>query len=215
MKEGQEAIYYISGEDLAQTRKSPQLEGFAAKGVEVLLLIDAVDDFWIQAIGNFKDKEFKSVTRAGAEIEKIANDVKDSSEEKTKTAPDMGKIDALLAMFKLTLKEEVKDVRVSERLTESAVCLVSDEGDLDLRIERMLKQQNQLDQLPKRILEVNPHHALLASLSETVGKKGAGERVEDAAWLLLDQARIIEGEQVPTPTEFSRRLNQVMASGLT
>ena len=215
MKPNQEAIYYISGEDLAQTRKSPQLEGFAAKGVEVLLLIDAVDDFWIQAIGNFKDKEFKSVTRAGAEIEKIANDVKDSSEEKTKTAPDMGKIDALLAMFKLTLKEEVKDVRVSERLTESAVCLVSDEGDLDLRIERMLKQQNQLDQLPKRILEVNPHHALLASLSETVGKKGAGERVEDAAWLLLDQARIIEGEQVPNPTEFSRRLNQVMASGLT
>ena len=215
MKQNQEAIYYISGEDLTQISKSPQLEGFSAKGIEVLLLTDAVDDFWIQAIGDFKDKEFKSVTRAGAEIEKIANDVKDSSDEKTKTAPDMGKIDALLAMFKLTLKEAVKDVRVSERLTESAVCLVSDEGDLDLRIERMLKQQNQLDQIPKRILEVNPNHALLASLAETVGKKGAGEKVEDAAWLLLDQARIIEGEQVPNPTEFSRRLNQVMASSLT
>ncbi len=215
MKQNQEAIYYISGDDLAHISKSPQLEGFAAKGVEVLLLTDAVDDFWIQAIGNFKDKEFKSVTRAGAEIEKIANDIKDTSDEKTKTAPDMSKIDALLAMFKMTLKEEVKDVRVSERLTESAVCLVSDEGDLDLRIERMLKQQNQLDQAPKRILEVNPHHALLSSLSETVGKKGSGEKVEDAAWLLLDQARIIEGEQVPNPTEFSRRLNQVMASSLT
>jgi len=215
MKQNQEAIYYISGEDLAQIRKSPQLEGFAAKGVEVLLLTDAVDDFWIPAIGNFKDKEFKSVTRAGAEIERIENEGKEPSDEETKTGPDMTKIDALLAMFKLTLKEEVKDVRISERLTESAVCLVSDEGDLDLRIERMLKQQNQLDQVPKRILEVNPNHALLASLSETVGKKGAGKKVEDAAWLLLDQARIIEGEQIPDPSEFSRRLNQVMASSLT
>ena len=94
------------------------------------------------------------------------------------------------------------------------MCLVSDEGDIDLRIERMLKQHNQLEQSFKRILEINPRHALVASLADSVGKDGAGEKVEDAAWLLLDQARIIEGEQVPDPVAFSRRLNSVMASGL-
>ena len=122
-------------------------------------------------------------------------------------------MDSLIAMFRLTLNEEVKDVRVSERLTDSAVCLVSDEGDMDLRIERMLKH-NQLEQSFKRILEINPRHPLVASLAEAVGKDGAGEKIEDAAWLLLDQARIIEGEQVPDPTAFSKRLNSVMASGL-
>ena len=117
-------------------------------------------------------------------------------------------------MFKLTLNDEVKDVRVSERLTDSAVCLVSDEGDMDLRVERMLKQQNQLQQSFKRILEINPRHALITALAQSVGKEGAGEKVEEAARLLLDQARIIEGEQIPDPTAFSRRLNIVMASAL-
>ena len=214
MKDGQEAIYYISGEDIDHVRKSPQLEGFAARGIEVLLLTDAVDDFWIPSVGEYEGKPFKSVTRAGADLDKVAAEKKDDAEDENNASFDEGKIDALIAMFKLTLNEEVKDVRVSERLTDSAVCLVSDEGDMDLRIERMLKQHNQLEQSFKRILEINPRHALVASLAESVGKDGAGEKVEDAAWLLLDQARIIEGEQVPDPAAFSRRLNSVMASGL-
>lgn len=214
MKDGQDAIYYISGEDFDAVRRSPQLEGFAAKGIEVLLLTDAVDDFWIPSVGEYEGKPFKSATRAGADLDKIAKDADNSADEKEDKPFDEGKVDALIAMFKLTLNEEVKDVRVSERLTDSAVCLVSDEGDMDLRIERMLKQHNQLEQSFKRILEINPRHALVASLADSVGKDGAGEKVEDAAWLLLDQARIIEGEQVPDPVAFSRRLNSVMASGL-
>jgi molecular chaperone HtpG len=212
MKEGQDAIYYISGDELDQVRKSPQLEGFAAKGIEVLLLTDAVDEFWIPSLGEHDGKPFKSATRAGADLDKITAD--DESEDKDDKAFDEGKVDALIAMFKLTLQDEVKDVRVSERLTDSAVCLVSDEGDMDLRIERMLKQHNQLEQAFKRILEINPHHPLVTSLAESVGKDGAGEKVEDAAWLLLDQARIIEGEKVPDPAAFSRRLNNVMSVGL-
>ncbi|MGB0630318.1 MAG: molecular chaperone HtpG [Alphaproteobacteria bacterium] len=214
MKDGQDAIYYISGEDLDAVRRSPQLEGFAAKGIEVLLLTDAVDDFWIPSVGEYEGKPFKSATRAGADLDKIAADTEDDAKDAEEKPFDEGKVDALIAMFKLTLNEEVKDVRVSERLTDSAVCLVSDEGDMDLRIERMLKQHNQLEQSFKRILEINPRHALVASLAESVGKDGAGEKIEDAAWLLLDQARIIEGEQLPDPTAFSRRLNSVMASGL-
>ena len=214
IKDGQEAIYYISGEDIDAVRRSPQLEGFAAKGIEVLLLTDAVDDFWIPTVGEYEGKPFKSATRAGADLDKIARNTDDSAEDKEEKPFDEGKVDALIAMFRLTLAEEVKDVRISERLTESAVCLVSDEGDMDLRIERMLKQHNQLEQSFKRILEINPRHVLVKSLAESVGKGGAGEKVEDAAWLLLDQARIIEGEQVPDPVAFSRRLNSVMASGL-
>ena len=214
MKEGQDAIYYISGEGLDAVRRSPQLEGFAAKGIEVLLLTDAVDDFWIPSVGEYEGKPFKSATRAGADLDKISSEKDENGKDAEDKSFDEGKVDALIAMFRLTLSDEVKDVRVSERLTDSAVCLVSDEGDMDLRIERMLKQHNQLEQSFKRILEINPRHPLVTSLAESVGKDGAGEKVEDAAWLLLDQARIIEGEQVPDPTAFSRRLNSVMASGL-
>ncbi|MEK9645347.1 MAG: molecular chaperone HtpG [Alphaproteobacteria bacterium] len=213
MKDGQEAIYYISGEDIGALRKSPQLEGFAARDVEVLLLTDPVDEFWIPAVGTFEEKEFKSATRAGADLDKIAKDETDG-EDKPEDSYDSGKIDALIAMFRLTLQDEVKDVRVSERLTDSAVCLVSDAGDMDLRIERMLKQHQQLDQAFKRILEINPRHLLVAALAESVGKDGAGEKVEDAAWLLLDQARIIEGEPVSDATAFAKRLNSVMSAGL-
>ena len=214
MKKGQDAIYYISGEELDAVRRSPQLEGFAAKGIEVLLLTDAVDEFWIPAVGIYEGKPFKSVTRAGADLDKIETDIEKDSVKSEDNSPEKGKVDALIAMFKLTLNDEVKDVRVSERLTDSAVCLVSDEGDMDLRVERMLKQQNQLQQSFKRILEINPRHALITALAQSVGKEGAGEKVEEAARLLLDQARIIEGEQIPDPTAFSRRLNIVMASAL-
>ena len=214
MKDGQEEIYYITGENLDALRLSPQLEGFSAKGVEVLLLTDAVDDFWIPSVGEHKGKQFKSATRAGADLDKISKDNKDDAKSTEKEPFDKGKVDALIAMFKLILAEEAKDVRVSERLTDSAVCLVSDEGDMDLRVERMLKQHNQLEQSFKRILEINPHHPLVKSLADSVGKDGAGEKVEDAAWLLLDQARIIEGEQLPDPVAFSRRLNSVMTGSL-
>ena len=215
MKEGQEAIYYISGEDIEHLRKSPQLEGFAARGVEVLLLTDPVDEFWIPTATAFGDKPFKSATRAGADLDSIKKTEGDEDADKAEDKPyDEGKVDALLAMFRLTLGDAVKDVRVSERLTDSAVCLVADEGDMDLRIERMLKQHNQLEQAFKRILEINPRHPLVAALAESVGKSGAGEKVEDAAWLLLDEARIVEGEQVDDPVAFSRRLNSVMSAGL-
>lgn len=217
MKDGQEAIYYISGEDIEKLRKSPQLEGFAAKGVEVLLMTDPVDEFWLPALGEFDGKPFKSATRAGADLEKIdaGEDAETGDKNDDEKPVDDSKVDALIAMFRLTLQEEVKDVRVSERLTDSAVCLVSDEGDLDMRIERMLKQSNQLNEAFKRILEINPRHDLVVSLAESVGKDSAGQSVEDAAWLLLDQARILEGEPVSDPAEFSRRLNAAMAAGLT
>ncbi len=209
MKEGQEAIYYITGEELEAVRRSPQLEGFRARGIEVLLMTDPVDEFWIPSVGAFKDKPFRSATRAGSDLSAIAPKETPGTGE----VVDRGRIDSVIAMFKLALHEEVKDVRVSDRLTDSAACLVADEGDLDIHLERLLKQHRQLDTGFKRILEINPGHPLIKSLAEAVGRDGSASQLSDAAWLVLDQARIMEGEPLPDPAAFSRRMCEALARG--
>jgi molecular chaperone HtpG len=210
MKPGQDAIFYITGEDVEAAKKSPQLEGFAARGVEVLLLADPIDEFWIPAVGTFRDKPFKSVTRGGADLDKIARPDGDAG----KGPPTAPGVDSLVAMFRLTLKDAVKDVRTSERLTDSAVCLVADEGDMDMNLERMLKQHRQLDAAFKRVLEVNPRHPLVVGLAKRVSEKGSADEVAEAAWLLLDQARIAGGEPLPDPAAFTKRLSEVMRRAL-
>lgn len=215
MKDGQEAIYYITGEDRVGLEKSPQLEGFAAKGVEVLLLTDPVDEFWIPAIGDFEGKPFKSVTRGGADLGKMAKDGDDAADDKSdEKAEDDGGLDALLAFIRLTLKDEVKDVRSSERLTESPVCLVADEGDMDIHLERLLKQHGQIEDGQLRVLELNPKHPLILRMKERIGGDGAGGELEELARLLLDQARIVEGDPVPDPAAFAKRLASFVEKGL-
>ncbi len=213
MKPGQEAIYTITGDDLALLRKSPQLEGYRAKGVEVLLLTDAIDEFWMPAVGVYQEHALKSVTRGAADLAKISGEEK-AEEAKPDAAAD-GAVASLIALFKLSLGEAVKDVRSSDRLTDSAVCLVADEGDLDMHLERLLKQHRQLAAATaKRILELNPRHPLIARLARLVDKDGAAGELGDFAWLLLDQARILEGEQLPDPGAFARRLASVLEKGL-
>jgi len=213
MKPGQDAIYTIAGDNFDLLKKSPQLEGFRAKGVEVLLLTDPVDEFWVPAIGKYKDWALKSATRGGADLAKIGGDGAEKKNGAEAEKPDANAA-SLVAMFKLALGDSVKDVRLSERLTDSPVCLVADEGDLDIHLERMLRQHRQLDALSKRILEVNPRHPLVARLASQIGKDGASAVISDVAWVLLDQARIIEGEALPDPAAFSRRLSSLLEKGL-
>ncbi len=211
MKHGQKAIYTISGDTPERVARSPQLEGFRARGVEVLLLTDPVDEFWLPAQGAYKDTPFKSATRGAADLDGLAAEAKDKAEPpKTDTATG-----SLVALMKLSLGDAVKDVRVSSHLTDSAVCLVADEGDLDMRLERLLRQHQKLDQVSKRILEINPKHPLIARLAGLAGKEGAANALGDFAWVLLDQARILEGEQLPDPSAFARRLSDLLAKGLT
>jgi molecular chaperone HtpG len=212
MKSGQEAIYTITGDDLDLLRKSPQLEGFRARGVEVLLLTDPIDEFWAPALGRYKEHAFKSVTRGGADLEKIAAPEGKKDEGQEKKAD--GAVASLIALLKLSLGDAVKDVRASERLTDSPVCLVADEGDLDIHLERLLKQHKQLAATARRILEVNPRHPLIERLADLAGKDGASDMLGDFAWLLLDQARIVEGEPLPDPSAFARRLSAALAKGL-
>jgi molecular chaperone HtpG len=218
MRDGQAAIYYITGEAPEALVRSPQLEGFAAKGVEVLLLSDPVDDFWLSTVPDYDGKPFKSVTRGAADLDAIEADQATEPAEKSDGAAPAAdaNLDALIAFVKLTLKDQVKDVRVSGRLTESPVCLVADEGDMDMHLERLLKQHRQIDSTSQRILEVNPGHALIGRLAERVAAPGSGSNsdLEDAARLLLDQALIMEGEPLPEPGAFARRLSRLVAQGL-
>ena len=211
MKEGQDAIYYISGESHEALRTSPQLEQALAKGVEVLLLDDPVDEFWIPEAKDFKGKAFRSLTRGDVDLSGLKGEAKEEQPE-PRVAEDALK--RLVARLKVALGEEVSDVRPSKRLKDSAVCLVAEEQGLDLRLERFLKQHSQVKELSKRVLEVNPQHELTRKMAELAKDTGKGQEFDELARLLLDQARIIEGEPIPDPGAFSRRMSSFLARGL-
>ncbi|MCA0199414.1 MAG: molecular chaperone HtpG [Proteobacteria bacterium] len=203
MKDGQEAIYYITGEKLDALKASPQLEGFAAKGIEVLLLTDPIDEFWVPSVNAYDKKPFKSVAEAGTDLSKV----KGPDEKPEEPAADVA---GAIAKLKTVLGDTVADVRASVRLTESPVCLVADTGGMSLHLARMLKQHGEGADLGiRKVLEVNPKHALIKRIESL-----DGEPLNDAALLLLDQARIVEGEAVPDPAAFARRLARIMEKGL-
>ena len=205
LKENQTAIYYLTAEDAAKAKASPQLEGYKARDVEVLLLTDPVDSFWVRTALGFDGKPFKSVTQGSADLDMIGakDEAKPDAAEDAATA-------VLNAALKQALGERVKDVRSSKRLTESAVCIVND-GMMDRTLEKLLSRQKDSGiSVSAPILEVNPTHPLIKALAALVKAKGAAS-VDDAAQLLLDQAFIIEGEQVPDPANFAKRLADVMA----
>jgi len=211
MKEGQSGIYTISGDEIEALQRSPHLEGFKKKGVEVLLLTDAVDEFWMQAVNEFEGKPFKSATRGAADLDGVKK-ADGTAEEKPE--PKAEGIDNLIALMRLTLKDAVKDVRVSDRLTDSACCLVAAEGDLDIHLEKLLRQHKKLEASLQRVLEINGTHPMIASLSKAVSKGGQNTALDDACWLLLDQARIQDGEALPDPAAFARRMNAFVQRGL-
>ena len=215
MKPGQDAIFTISGEHIGALRSSPQLEACRAKGVEVLLLADPIDDFWLPTMPTYKDKPFRSLTRGEVDLSKIQGDAKDGEAgEAEQEAVQGAEMDRLIALFKSQLGERVKDVRPSARLTDSAVCLVADEQSLDMRLERFLKLHQQLDELSKRVLEINPKHPLIRRMAALAAEDGEQAALGDLAELLLDQARIVEGEPLPDPGVFSRRMSAFLARGL-
>ena len=209
MKGGQDKIYYVSGEDENKLSQSPHLEGFKAKGIEVIYMTDPVDEFWLPSVGKYSEKDFQSITKGGADLDKIKSNKKDKEKKK-----DNKNIDKLLASIKVTLGDEVKEVRVSERLTDSAVCLVAGEGEMDMHLEKLLKQHQQIDSTSQKILEVNADHPLIKDLLKILNNKKDKVVFDDAAWLLLDQARIIEGQPVSDPNKFAKRMNSLLQKGI-
>jgi molecular chaperone HtpG len=200
----------ISGDNLESLKGSPQLEQARAKDVEVLLLTDAIDDFWLPMAGTFEDKPFKSLTRDAVDLSKIGE--ADTAEEEK--AEDDPALDRLVAHMKVTLGDAVKDVRRSKRLTDSAVCLVADAGGFDLHLERFLKQHKQIEGLGARVLEVNPKHPLVRAMANALGEGETPAAVDELVRLLLDQARVVEGEPLPDPGAFSRRMSKLLQANL-
>jgi len=212
MKPGQEAIYYINGDTQDTLARSPHLEGFKARGIEVLLLTDTVDDFWPGAVGTFEEKAFKSVTRAGQDLDKIAPEATPDKPKAEETPQN--ELASLIAFMKLTLGDKIKDVRASTRLTDSAVCLASEDSDIDIHLERFLKQHNQIRNESARILEINGSHPLIRKMAEKTQADGAKDQMADMTWLLLDQAHLMDGEALSDAPGFSRRLSELLGKVL-
>jgi molecular chaperone HtpG len=202
LKTNQTAIYYIAGDNEERLKSSPHLEGFRARGIEVLLLSDPVDNFWAMAGVSFDGKPLKSVTQGAADLAQIP--LTDAKSE-TVTQPE-GAVADFIAFVKLTLGDAVADVRASERLTDSAVCLVASEGGPDRALERILMGAGRLTDAARPILEINPRHALVTALAAFDDQSFK----EDAAHLLLDEARVLEGDRPADPRGFSERLARVI-----
>ncbi|MEM6851130.1 MAG: molecular chaperone HtpG [Pseudomonadota bacterium] len=203
MADKQAAIYYLHGEDLERLKQSPQLEGYRARGVDVLLMTDPVDGFWTGVVTEFDGKPLKSVTQGAEDLDALP--LEDAADE-TPAANDAA-MATLIAAVKTALGDAVCDVRKSNRLTESPVCLAAREGDADLQMRRMLNR----DEGPC-VLELNPSHALIRSLSEKAGDGAHQPAIENAAHLLLAQAQISAGEAPKDAAGFSRRLTDVLST---
>ncbi|MEM6781877.1 MAG: molecular chaperone HtpG, partial [Pseudomonadota bacterium] len=213
MKEDQRSIYYMAGESLESLKNSPQLEGFKARGLNVILMTDTVDNFWLQNVQDYNGKFFQSITKGHIDLSRYDTNKPDDAEDKkedTKAENNSENIDTLLELFKSELKDHVHDVTVSSRLTDSPVCLIAPDSGVDMHMESVLKIQQKYENQTKPVLEVNKDHALIQKLSEL----GNSETTKETAWLLLDQARIIQGQSVPDPTAFARRMSAFLEKGL-
>ena len=199
MKPGQDRIYYVTAESHNAARNSPHLEVFRRKGIEVLLLSDRVDEWFVSHVTEFDGKSLASVARGGLDLGKLEDET-----EKKEVEQEAGELKDVLERIRKSLGDRVKDVRVTLRLTESPVCLVADDNDVSANLARMLKAAGQRTPVSKPILEINPRHPLIAHL------RSEDRRFDDWTNVLFDQAVLAEGGQLDDPATFVKRVNQLM-----
>ena len=198
MKEGQEAIYYVTADTLATARNSPQLEIFKKKGIEVLLLTDRVDEWLLSHLYEFDGHALQSVAKGSVDLGKLEDETEKKQAEEVATA-----FKPTLDRLKEALKGRAKDVRVTTRLVDSPACLVAEEGDVSGHLARLLKQAGQGAPKAEPILEINPEHALVKRLESS-------ERFDDLANILFDQALLAEGGQLDDPAAYVKRVNALL-----
>lgn len=202
MKEGQKAIYYITGGDEKALRQSPHLEAYKAKGFEVLIMPDEIDDIVIPSVGKYKDWELKAANRAGSDEELSTDEEKKEAKQKEKD------FKPIVEKIKNALGDAVKEVRLSKRLADSPSCIVVDENDPSLQMERMMRAMGQqLRGEVKPILEINAEHPILQRLKDTDDEA----LIADTAFVLLDQALLLEGSTLKDTADFVKRLNKLLA----
>jgi molecular chaperone HtpG len=201
MKEGQDAIYYITADSHSAARNSPHLEIFRKLGVEVLLMSDRVDEWVVSLLTEFDGKSLQSVAKGGLDLSKLGGEAEKQEQEK---AADENK--GFVERIQSVLKDRASAVRVTNRLTDSPSCLVSDEHGMSTHLERMLKAAGQNVPGAKPILEINPQHPLVQRLKDESDER----RFSDWSHILFDQALLAEGGQLEDPASFVKRLNEVM-----
>ena len=206
----QTAIYYLTGDDKKRLIHSPQLEGFKKRGLEVLLLTDPVDAFWIGSLPDFEGKPFKSVAQGSADLGLIP--ALDADEDK-KQAEAASADTSVFERMKSVLGDAVHEVRASDRLTASPSCLVMADSGFDRQLQRMLAAQGRGGPLSQPVLEVNVKHPLILGLSDLFEKKDDA-RAEDLTWLVFDQAKLVDGEKPTDANEFAARLTRLMTQAV-
>ena len=206
MPEKQKVIYYATGKDLATIEKLPQMEAIKEKGLEVLCLFDNVDEFAIEALREYNDKKFQSISRGDLELDDVeAEQVKKETETITKDN------EALIKDIKEKLSDKIADVKISTRLKSSAVCLVSDNNGISLAMEQVLADANNMMFKAKRILEINPHHELFSKLKNLHQQDLKSSDFKDYCNMLYDQALLIEGIMPEDPIEFANKIAKLMS----
>jgi molecular chaperone HtpG len=215
MPETQKDIYYISAETNAQALASPHLEGFKSKKVPVLIMTDAIDQFWLPMVGSFKEKKFTSITQGQINLDELDEKNKDKKKDDKSEKEKQGKeyVD-LVAQLKVVLGDQVKDIRLSSKLTDSPVCLVADEGDMDIAMEQLMAQRDTNYKGAPRILEINGDHSLIKNMKSLLSKKEDNDLVSDAGTLLFEQARLMEGKMPADPAQFSKIMNQFLIKAI-
>ena len=201
MKEGQEAIYYITADTLAGAKNSPQLEVFKKKGIEVLLMTDRVDEWALSFLNEFDGTPMQSVAKGAVDLGKLQDEA-----EKKATEQAAESFKPVLAKLKEALKDKAEDVRVTSRLVDSPACLVVTDQGMSLQLARMLKQAGQEVPETKPVLEVNPEHALVKKLAAD-----ANPHFHDLAHIVFDQALLAEGGLPEDPAAYVKRVNALLA----
>jgi molecular chaperone HtpG len=208
MPEGQKDIYYLTGESREQVAQSPHLEAFRAKGYEVLFLTDPIDEWVVQGLHTYDKKPLKSVAKGDIDLD--SEDEKKAKEETRKQAEEAHK--GLVGKMKELLGEKVKEVRLSRRLTESACCLVADEYGMGTHMEKIMRAMNQEVPPARRILELNPDHAVVDVLQKLFDRNPDDSQVAEFTALLYDQALLTAALPVEDPLAFARRVSNLMAA---
>jgi len=207
MQKKQKDIYFITGDNYESVINNPSLEGYKSRNINVLILDDPVDSFWTSSTPSYKENNFKSVTQGIDDLDKLGKKTEEDTNEKS--------VDSLLVFLKEKLKEKVKDVRVSKRLTDSPVCLVGDEGAMDPQLEKILQQHNQLNQgVSLKVMEINPSHSLIKKLDKMSKNKDKIGDLENIALLLYEQSKILDGDKPTNPVEFSKKLIETISSSI-
>jgi len=204
MKEGQESIYYITADTLAAARSSPQLEVFRKKGIEVLLLTDRVDEWMLTHLYEFEGHTLQSVAKGAVDLGKLQDD-----EEKKKSEETAEALKPLVDRLQGALKSRARSVRTTLRLVDSPACLVMEDGDMSGHLARLLKQAGQAAPAALPTLEINAEHALVRRLADTED----GERFDDLAQVLFDQAVLAEGGHLEDPAAYVKRVNRMLVGG--